>query len=263
MSLMKNPSRGIIVTGANGGLGQALIFEYAKPDVHFLILGRNSAGLDALAIKARNKGAEVTCLACSGTDRTAIAAEIAEFAKRSPINLLICAAGTKTSNTSGIENIDRFENVIDTNLVFPAFVTQCVLPQMKARRDGQIVFVSSLAAIAPHPDLISYSASKAGLSAYAIGLRRSLGRIPIGITLVQPGFIDTPMTENHIGPTPMCVSAGWAARRIRRGIERRRPYVSFPMPIIILSRLWNFLPTRSADWISGFLRAKIIDRDLN
>lgn len=263
MPLRQTPSSGIIVTGANGGLGQALVFEYAGPDVHFLLLGRDCAGLDALAVKARNKGAEVTCLACSGTDRTAIAVEIAEFDKRSPINLLICAAGTKTFNTSGIENFDRFENVIDTNLIFPAFVTQCVLPPMKARRDGQIVLISSLAAIAPHADLISYSASKAGLSAYAIALRRSLGRLPVGITLVQPGFIDTPMTENHIGPTPMCVSANWAARRIRRGIERRRPFVTFPMPLIILTRFWNFLPTRSADWISGFLRAKIIDRDIN
>lgn len=261
MSIKYPRSRGIVVTGASGGLGAALVMEYAAPQIHFLILGRDSARLDALAERAREVGASVDCLPGLGTDHATIAQAIDRFDKTSPIDLLICAAGTKTNNLNGTEDFVRFENVIDINLMFPAFVTQCVLTGMRDRQRGQIVFISSLAAMAPHPDLLSYSASKAGLSGYAVALRRRLMPFKIGVTLVSPGFIDTPMTTNHIGPTPMCVSTKWAARRIRIGTNRKSAYVSFPLPLIILTWFWNLLPAGPADWINRLFRAEIVDKD--
>ena len=263
MSTHDRAPGGIVISGASGGLGQALVMAYAGPGVSLLVLGRDRTRLEVLAARARAAGALVDLLVCKGSDHGAIATAIDAFEKKAAIDLLICAAGTKTHNSGGIEDMRRFQEVIDTNLTFPAFLVQTVLPGMTARKRGRIALISSLAALAPHPDLLSYSASKAGLSTYAVALRRSLRSTPIGVTLVCPGFIDTPMTDNHLGPTPLRVSAADAALRIKRGIDRGASDIAFPRRLIVLTRIWNLLPVRIADWISGFLRARIIDPDLD
>lgn len=253
---------GLVVTGASGGLGAALVGEYAAPGVRMLLLGRNAERLGIAADLAARHGAEAETVACSARDRDTVARAIRDFEEQHPIDLVILAAGTKTGNYHGSEPTARLDEVIDTNLAFPAFVVQCVLSGMRRRGTGRIALVSSLAALAPHPDLLSYSASKAGLSAYGTALRRALSGSGIGVSIVTAGFIDTPMTGNHIGPTPMLVSAEHAAARIRKGLERGRLHIGFPIALVILTRLWNLLPLALGDRIAQFYRARILDPEL-
>ena len=119
-----------------------------------------------------------------------------------------------------------------------------------------------MAAISPHADLLSYSASKAGLAAYGTALRRATRGSGVRISVVLPGFVDTPMTDRQRGPTPFRISADAAARRIRRGLDRRRPVIAFPWPLAALLFLQSLLPTAAADLIDARFRAEILpDRD--
>ena len=80
--------------------------------------------------------------------------------------------------------------------------------------------------------------------------------------MVTPGFIDTPMTDRHLGHTPMKVSAERAARIIRQGLARNRSYITFPWLLAVLIRIENLLPAILADRIDRAFRAEIVpDKD--
>jgi short-subunit dehydrogenase len=258
---LKSP-RSIVITGASGGLGQALVAAYAAPGVTILLVGRDAARLDAAAQVARKSGALAEILVCSVTDDRRLTAGLMGFDMRNPVDLLIVNAGVKTGNINGTEPPDQMERVVKVNLIGAIHTVQALLGQMLARGTGQIALVSSLAALSPHADLLSYTATKAGLRGYAGALRRAVGQMGVQVSVITPGFIDTPMTHRHHGPTPMIMPADKAARLIRRGLARGAPHITFPWQLALLVRLQNLLPARWSDRIDRSFRADIIpDRD--
>lgn len=252
-------AKNIVVTGASGGLGRELVRSYAAEGVAFLLFGRDPERLARVGEDARASGATVTDVACDARDREAIRSAIEDFCLTHEVDLVLHLVGTKCGNEAGIEPDRAFDDVLSTNLAFPVFVNSRLLPRMRARGKGRVVLVSSLAAVAPHPDLISYSASKAGLSAYGAALRRALQGTGVGVSIVEAGFIDTPMTDIHEGPTPMKLSSAKAARHIREGIDRGRAYIRFPYSLWLASKLLSLLPTPLGDRVIHRLRARILD----
>lgn len=253
------PLRVIAITGASGGLGQALAAAYAAPGRHLLLCGRDADRLAAAARVATAAGAQVDLLPASLADPDAFAAALAAFDARCPVDLLIVGAGVKTGNTDGIEAPAQLRRVVAVNLTGALLTVQAVLPGMRRRGAGRIALVSSLAARSPHADLLSYSATKAGVEAYAVALRRSLVGSGVGVSLVLPGFVDTPMTDRHEGATPFLIAPDEAALRIRRGLEAGRRTIAFPRRLALLIALRNaLLPAALSDRIEARLRARVL-----
>ena len=248
----------ILITGATGGLGRALVRAYAEPGVAFLLLGRDAEKLDAASKDAASGGAMAETSNLPVTDAAAMDACIKRFAADGGIDLLLLAAGVKTGNSGGVEPQDQLERVLAVNLSAPMLAVQSALPSMKENGRGQIALFSSLAALSPHADLLSYSASKGALRSYAVALRRCLRGTGVTVHLISPGFVDTPMTDRHKGPTPFLMSADHAARIIRRGLERGRPRISFPLRLVALIRLQNLLPATLGDAVDRRFRAQIL-----
>ncbi len=252
--------RAIVLTGASGGLGLALVQAYARPGCAMLLFGRDTGRLEAAAKAARAGGAEVRQAQADMRDPHAFRSALAPFAEAHGLDLLILNAGVKTGNEAGLEPSEQTTRVLDVNLAAPIAQVQSALPLMD--RPGQIALVSSLAARSPQADLLSYSASKAGLLAYATALRRALRGQDIAVSAVLPGFIDTPMTDRQEGPTPFKMASGDAAEKIRRGLARRAPVIAFPWQLSLLLRLQGMLPTGLSDRIDAQFRATIRpDRD--
>lgn len=263
MTARRPAPRVIAITGASGGLGQALVGCYAAPGLRLLLCGRDAARLGTVAQQATRAGAEVEILTASLVEPVAFAAALAAFDARFPIDLLIANAGVKTANSRGVEDAAQLQRVIAVNLTGTILSVQAVLPGMRARGAGQIALLSSLAARSPHPDLLSYSATKAAVEAYAIALRRSLDGSGVGVSLVLPGFVDTPMTHRHKGAIPFLMSAPAAARRIKAGLDSGRRTIAFPRRLALLITLRNaLLPSALSDRIEARLRAEILpDQD--
>jgi len=252
----------IAITGASGGIGQALAACYAGPGRHLLLCGRDTARLAAAAQVATAAGAQVDILTTSLANPGALAADLAAFDARFPVDLLIVGAGVKTGNIDGVEDAAQLQRVIAVNLSGAMLTVQAVLPGMRLRGAGRIALVSSLAARSPHADLLSYSATKAGIEAYATALRRSLLGSGVGVSLVLPGFVDTPMTDRHEGATPFLVTADEAALRIRRGLDAGRRTIAFPRRLALLIGLRNaILPAALSDRIEARLRARVLPDD--
>src|SRR6185312_3603432 len=113
---------------------------------------------------------------------------------------------------------------------------------MRQRRRGSIVLVSSLAAFFPLADAPAYSASKAALVSYGVALRTALSGRGVNVVVACPGFVITPMYDDHIGAHPDAVTANDAARRILAGLAADRPLIGFPAMSFWLSRLSLLVP---------------------
>ena len=252
----------IVITGASGGLGTALASEFAEPGHTLLLQGRDAIRLADARQKAEALGARVETLRLDLRDTEALNEALRDFDARHPIDLLIANAGVKTGNLGGSENPDQLKRVLDVNLTSTIHTVQAILPAMLSRKAGRIAIVSSLAALSPHADLLSYTATKAGLYAYATALRRALNGTGVTVTSVIPGFIDTPMTDRQNGPAPMLMSPEKAARLIAKGLMNGKPCIAFPKLLVALAWLAERLPAPIADRIVERYRARILpDRD--
>lgn len=251
----------VVLTGASGGLGTALARRLASPGTNMLLLGRDAERLTRAQNNAKASGANVQRVQCALEDTKRLHDTVAEFDARYPVNLFVANAGVKCGNQNGVEAYEDLDRVVSVNLTGTISSVQSVLPQMIQRRSGRIVLVSSLAALSPQPSLLSYSATKAALRAYGVALRRRCRGTGVGVTHVIPGFIDTPMTDRHLGPTPMKVSADQAARQIAAGIRAGRSSVAFPLTLAVLARLEPLMPMALSDRIALRLDASIVPDD--
>jgi NAD(P)-dependent dehydrogenase (short-subunit alcohol dehydrogenase family) len=110
---------------------------------------------------------------------------------------------------------------------------------MCRRGRGRIAVVASIAAFRGLPNSLGYRGSKAGLRAYAEALRSRLALRGVGVTVICPGFFDSPMTDRFGGPTPFLASAPGAARRVNRATDRGRRRSAFPGPRTALFATWR------------------------
>jgi short-subunit dehydrogenase len=127
---------------------------------------------------------------------------------------------------------------------------QYFLPKVK--QGGQVVFVSSSATILPFPRSEAYGASKAGIDYLANSLRLDLVEHGIGVTLVHPGFVSTPLTDKNNFSMPFILTSEEAAIRMIKGIQQGKKYLHFPKRLTLILKIFSYLP--SALWQALILR---------
>ena len=231
---MRAPFRVVIITGASSGLGASLAKAYAGSQVALGLLGRDCQRLSATAHACEVKGASVRVAAIDVADAPAMAGFLCRFDREHPVELLIANAGTSAGPgpDSASEGVDTAARQVRVNLLGAINTIEPLLPGLCLRGRGRIAVVASIAAYRGLPYSPGYCASKAGLRAYAEALRPRLETRGVGVTIVCPGFFDSPMTDRFDGPTPFRRSSDDAARIVKRGIDRGRRRVAFPWPLV-------------------------------
>ncbi|HEX5453965.1 MAG TPA: SDR family NAD(P)-dependent oxidoreductase [Stellaceae bacterium] len=257
--LMRAPYRAIVITGASSGLGATLAAAYAAPGVALGLVARNAARLEATAAACRGAGADVESVALDVADGAALATWLGGFDRTHPVELVIANAGISAGPPpdSPGEPAETTLRQIATNLVGAVNTIAPLVPAMCARRRGRIVAVASIAAYRGLPYSPGYSASKAGLRAYAEALRALVAPYGVGVTSVCPGFFSSPMTDRWDGPTPFLASGEKAARRVKRGIDAGRARIEFPLPLVLGMRFCDLAPAAIGDRILRDFRFRI------
>jgi NAD(P)-dependent dehydrogenase (short-subunit alcohol dehydrogenase family) len=175
-----------IVTGGSSGIGLGVGRLLVERGYDVVLTARTA---DRLAAAAADIGARG--VAADSADEAAFAA-VVEAAGR--VDLLVHAAGVMTGTFVRKESAATFEAVMRTNLLSAFVVAHAVLPVMPL--GGRIVFLSSSSAHAPQPGRSAYSASKAGLNAFAAALGKEVDRDGIAVHVVTTGPVATPMLDD-------------------------------------------------------------------
>ncbi|SHL74139.1 SDR family NAD(P)-dependent oxidoreductase [Roseibium suaedae] len=254
-----NALKTIVLTGASGGIGEALAAEYAAPGIRLALIARDPAKLEALAAVVRSKGGEAETATIDVRDRAALHDYLEDLDRRHPVDLIIANAGV----TAGLgpdrsrESDEDADRQLDINYRGAVNAVTGVVEAMRLRGRGQIVLVASLAGMRALPDMPSYSSSKAALIAYGHSLRGWLKPFGVRVTIICPGFVTSPMSARHKGAKPFEMSAEKAARKMRRAIDGRRAFYAFPFLLATGIRLQNLLPPVLGDLFMGGFAAEI------
>jgi short-subunit dehydrogenase len=252
--------RHIVITGASSGLGAGLAKSYAAPGVTLGLIGRDVARLDAVAEACREAGAAVDLGVFDVGEPEVLGQWLLAFDARAPVDLVAACAGVSagTAPDGRTEGVALAGLQVRSNLLGTMHTVEPLLPRMMARRAGQVAVVSSVAGLRGLPYSPGYSASKAGVRAYGEGLRALLRASGIAVTVVVPGFFDTPMTDRFKGDKPFLMSLDKAVWHMRRGLDRRAARVIFPRLLALGLRLTDLMPAAFGDRILSGVRFHIV-----
>ncbi len=229
-----------IITGASSGIGAALAAQLSRRGWTLALLARRRDLLEQVRSKLPSKAVAIEC---DVTDSAAVerAVRSAEAQLGGPFDLAIANAGVGTFSRH-VFDLRSAENTIRVNVLGVMNLFAAVIPSMVERRSGRFAGIASLAGLRGLPTAASYSASKAAVQAFLEASRVDLAPYGVKVTIVNPGFIATAMTEKNKFKMPFLMQADKAAEIIANGIERGARVIEFPRPLSMITRLGRLMP---------------------
>lgn len=237
----------IWLTGASSGIGYALAKQLSEQGTILALSGRNESALQKLQTELNNKS---ILIPFDVTDKEAnihAAKKINE--ELGGIDMVILNAGM--SQYHNIKNFksEVFEKLIRVNYLSVLYGIEASLPFLRQSKAPHIIGMCSIASYGGLPGGSAYGASKAALRNMLEGLRIDLAPEKIPVSIICPGFIKTPLTDNHAFHMPFMISADFAAKKIIRGIEKQQHEINFPKIMSWTFKLGSSLPSVIYNWI--------------
>jgi short-subunit dehydrogenase len=246
----------VLLTGASSGIGEALALALARRGAILGLVARRERLLIDLKARCEETGGSARVYPCDVTDPVAVRAAADELIREfGHIDILIANAGIGGADieTRRYEPL-AVKRLIDINLMGAVNAVHAVLPQMIERGDGQLVAVSSLAGFRGLPGSAAYSASKAALTNFFESVRLDVAHKGIAVTIIQPGFIRTPLTASRASRMPFLMELDEAVPYFIRAIEGRKKFAAFPWPLAAIVRTGRIMPAWLYDRIAGKAR---------
>lgn len=235
----------VLLTGATGGIGQALAAAFAARGSEVVLTGRKTHLLEPLAEKLGGRAVPADL-----ADRNAIE-ELLEQAGE--IDVLVANAALPATGLLPEYSVDEIDRALDVNLRAPIVLAKLAGARMAARRRGHLVFISSLSGKAASGHASLYNATKFGLRGFALALREDMRPHNVGVSTVFPGFIrDAGMFADSGATLPRGIgtrSPDDVARATLRAIERNHAEVDVaPLSLRLAVLIGGIAPGFSADF---------------
>ncbi len=222
----------IVITGATSGIGYQLVKDYLLEGHQVYAVGRDDEALSQL----ESLGA--TPIDLDLMDREKV---INAFADISHIDLAICGAGMCEYLDMPNFDSETFMKVMSVNMGTLSHAIEGVLPKLIAAK-GRLVGLGSASAYVPFARAEAYGSSKAAIHYLMKTLQISLAPHDVAVSLVVPGFVDTPMTKQNDFPMPFIQTTEQASRAIRDGIEEGQDVIEFPKKLTLPLKALGTLP---------------------
>ncbi|MFN3587356.1 MAG: SDR family NAD(P)-dependent oxidoreductase [Moraxellaceae bacterium] len=230
------------MVGASSGIGLALAEHLLAAGALLAVSARKTAALDVLA--SRHPG-RVEVLALDVTSAGDWEAAHAALQRRweAVDHFIFCAADYQPVRAWELDAA-RAARMVDTNLTGALRGVACVLPAMLARGAGHVALVASVAGYMGLPKSLVYGPTKAALINFAEALYLDVHPRGVGVSVINPGFVDTPLTKQNDFAMPALLTPAEAARAIADGIMAGEFEIHFPRRFTTWLRLLRRLPYR-------------------
>lgn len=238
-----------IVTGASSGIGRATALALAREGARVALAARRSSLLEEVAREVEALGGEALVVPTDVTDQAQVEHLVAQTLSRwGQVDLLIANAGAYIRRPIRELTAADVERSMAVNFYGALYAVLAVLPHMLARGQGHIVLVSSMDGKKGLPPDAPYVAAKFALAGFGDVLRQELHGTGVGVTIVFPGRVDTPLIAGLEVPWISAkIPPETVARAILRAIRRRQPEVIVPWQTRLLLYAHVISP-RFADW---------------
>jgi short-subunit dehydrogenase len=243
----------VFLTGASSGIGEGLALDLASRGAVLGLIARRKEMLDDLAARCTAAGGEACGYGVDVTDAADLSRAADDFRREfDNIDIMIANAGISGGNEECRAFVaSAVKRVIDTNLIGAVNAVHAVLPAMLERGAGHLVAISSLAGFRGLPKSAAYSASKAAMTVYFESVRLDVQSRGVAVTIIQPGFIRTPLTGGRNAKMPFLMELEGAIPYFRRAIEQKKRFAAFPWQLAALVRIARFLPAKWYDAAAG------------
>jgi len=237
------PAQRVLITGASGGIGQALVDELAAAGARLLITGRRAEALEAAAARHPD---QVTALPADLT-RAEARARLVAAADRAGITMLINAAGVNRVALFTEGSDAELERLITLNLTATLQLTRALLPRLMAARQGWVITLGSTFGTLGYPGQVGYCATKFALRGFSQALRRELADTRVRVLHVSPRATRTAMNAPEVEAMNAALgnamdSPARVAQAVRHAVERGRQEAQLGRPERLFVHLNALLP---------------------
>lgn len=231
------------ITGASSGIGRDLALLYAKAGWQVYASARNGEALARLSDEAAAYEGDIIPAAMDVTQTQ----DIADFvAQRSTSNTLpqLAVFNAGFYEPIGLEDFDfdNFNKTFDVNVFGVARCISSLLPHYIASRSGHLAVVSSVAGYTGLPRAAAYGSSKAALIHLCESLKCECDAAGITLSMINPGFVRTPLTDKNTFKMPFIIEPEDAAQRIKSGLDKKRFEIHFPKRFSLILKFLRLLP---------------------
>jgi NAD(P)-dependent dehydrogenase (short-subunit alcohol dehydrogenase family) len=254
----------VFISGGSRGLGLVLAREFAARGAKVAISARDGEALRRASEDLRRYGAQVLAVETDITMREEADTALDQIRRKfGPVEILVNNAGTISVGPFETMDIDDFRTSINTHFWGPYFATMAVLPEMRRRKAGRIVNISSIGGKISVPHLLPYCVGKFALTGFSEGLRSALLEDNIRVTTVCPGLMRTGSPRNALfkgnneaeyawfsisdALPGVSMSAEWAARRIVNACVRGEAEIVLSLPAKLAVKANAIFPGATAD----------------
>jgi len=230
--------RVILITGANGGLGQSIALSFLNESPNNIVWLGVRKGRDCANELAASNGGRAKVISLDVTSRDDWKAGLEQIVEQDErLDVLVNNAGGHQDMLLAQMTDDAWRSVMDTNLDAVFLGCRSVLPTMISQRAGRIINIASLSALLAPPGQANYAAAKAGVVALTQSLAKEVARIGITVNAICPGFIETDATAD-LSPEE------------KRAAQMRVPMRRFGKPGEVAAAV-RFLACAEAGYITG------------
>lgn len=241
-SLLQHGGRRVWLTGASSGIGRSLLELLVRQGNHVIITSRS---LNELELLKRQNPENIDVLAAD------ISLPSSTKSMSSGLRRITGALDTVILNAGTCEYVDvtsfkadMFDRVIQANFLGAVRCIEASLELLKSGKNPQLVGLSSAAAFTGLPRAEAYGASKAAIGSLFESLSLDLSSHAVDVSIVYPGFVDTPLTRKNDFAMPFLMPPEKAANLIVKGLDRRRLKIVFPGRLTWPLRAMSVLPAR-------------------